>query len=138
MGYLGREFTPNDDGNKGTGLMLEGVGGWWIRQDSAIGARLEGHSDDAMHYTDSSFTFIARFPVAPRLYLDPGIGLAFHRTEVSGDTVNGFAVALSGGYQFTRGHFACDVRFGGAHYRFSDEDRVSHGLLWIGIALGYQ
>lgn len=139
MGYAGREYTPYDDGNKGTGGLLEAVAGKWLDNAKAIGARIEAHTDDAKHYTDSSFTVIARFPVAARgrFYLEPAVGLGFHKDEMSTQTDTGFAVGMVGGYQLTRRHFACDLRFGGAHLRF-DTNILSHGLLWVGLALGFQ
>jgi hypothetical protein len=138
MGYVGREITPYDDGNKGTGALLEAVAGRWMNDDYAIGARLQAHTDDAENYTDSSFTVLARFPVAAngRFYLEPALGLAFHKDE-GRDTESGFAVAITGGYQLTRGRFACDLRFGGAHFRF-DPDDYSHGHVWFGVAVGLQ
>jgi hypothetical protein len=139
MGYVGREVTPYDNGDKGGGVLLEAVGGKWISPDVAVGARIEAHTDDAENYTDSSLTAVARFPIAARgrFYLEPGIGLAFHKDEMFGDTYNGFAAEITGGYQLTRRRFACDVRFGGAHYRF-DSSFIDHGLLWVGVALGFQ
>ena len=139
MGYAGRSVTPYDDGNKGSGVMLEALAGKWIRDDAAIGARLEAHTDDAKHYTDSSFTLIARFPVGAkgRFYLEPGIGASFHKDETAAQTDNGLAVAITAGYQLARHRLAVDLRFGGAHYRF-DPDANTHGLLWFGIALGFQ
>jgi hypothetical protein len=139
MGYVGREVTPYDDGDKGGGVLLELVAGKWISPDLAVGARIEAHTDDAENYTDSSFTAVARFPIGARgrFYFEPGIGLAFHKDEMFGDTYNGFAAEITGGYQLTRRRFACDLRFGGAHYRF-DSSFVDHGLLWVGVALGFQ
>lgn len=139
MGYAGRTTTPYDDGNKGSGVMLEAVAGKWIRDDAAIGARLEAHTDDSKHYTDSSFTLIARFPVGAggRFYLEPGIGASFHKDEMRGQTDNGLAVSITGGYQLARHRLAVDLRFGGAHYRFDPDDNT-HGLLWFGIAIGFQ
>src|SRR5689334_3313566 len=144
MGYVGRERVPFDDGNKGSGVLLEATAGKWIRDDVAVGARLEAHTDDAEHYTDSSFTVTLRFPVTAsgRFYLEPALGIAFHKDENADETQNGIAAGIAGGYQLTKGKFAADLRFGFAHNRISPPDgrerADSHGLLWVGIALGFQ
>jgi hypothetical protein len=142
MGYAGREVTPYDNGDKGSGILLEAVAGKWISDDVAIGGRLEAHTDDAEHYTDSSLTIVARFPVAAggRFYLEPGIGIGFHNDEMDDEAQSGMAVTITGGYALTRKRFACDLRFGGAHYRIDDGDldNYTHGLLWFGVALGFQ
>jgi hypothetical protein len=139
MGYAGRGYTPYDDGEKGSGLLLEAFFGKWLDSDKAVGARVEAHTDDARNYTDSSLTAIVRFPVGAsgRFYLEPSLGLGFHKDENSDETENALAVGIAGGYQLTRRRFACDLRFGGAHLRF-DPDELSHGLLWLGISLGFQ
>jgi hypothetical protein len=139
MGYAGREVTPYDNGDKGGGVVLEAVAGKYLSPDVAVGAHIEAHTDDAERYTDSSLTAIVRFPVGSsrRFYLEPGLGLGFHNDEGAEETETGFSVAMTGGYQLLRRHVAFDIRFGVAHLRF-DPDELNHGLLWVGLALGYQ
>jgi hypothetical protein len=143
MGYVGRERTPFDDGDKGSGVLVEAVAGKWIRDDVAVGARIEAHTDDAEHYTDSSFTVVVRFPITEsgRFYVEPGLGIAFHKDENAEETKNGIAVGLTAGYQLLKRRFAADLRFGLAHYRHDEDGREitdSHGLVWVGIGLGFQ
>jgi len=104
-----------------------------------VGARLEAHTDDSKNYTDSSFSVIARFPIGQsgRFYVEPGVGLGFHKDERNPKTDDGLAVSITGGYQLMRKRFACDIRFGGAHLKLSPDD-LTHGLLWAGLALGFQ
>jgi hypothetical protein len=142
MGYLAREDGFANDSDKGSGVALELVAGRWIRDDFAIGGRLEAHTDDAELYTHSSFTVVARVPLAAggRLYLEPGFGIGFFKSEPTQETESGLAVAMTGGYALAKRRFAFDLRFGIAHYRIGDEGNGSndHGTVWFGGALGFQ
>jgi hypothetical protein len=139
MGYAGREVTPYDTGDKGGGVLVEAVAGKYLSPELAVGVHLEAHTDDAERYTDSSLGAVVRFPVGAsrRFYLEPGLGLGFHNDEGAEETETGFSVAMTGGYQLLRRHVAFDIRFGVAHLRF-DPEELNHGLLWVGLALGYQ
>ena len=143
MGYIARQdqFANTDD--KGSGVGLEAVAGKWLRDDFAVGARIEAHTDEAELYTHSSFTIIGRIPMAAggRFYLEPGFGLGFFKSESTEDTESGIAVAMTAGYQLARRRFAFDLRFGIAHYRIghADPDRSNdHGTIWLGGAIGLQ
>jgi hypothetical protein len=145
MGYVGREgprFVTNDP-DAGSGVSLEAVVGKWIRDELAVGARLEAHTDDAETYTNSSLTAVTRFPIGAqgRFYLEPGLGLAFNKNETTQSTDTGIALAITGGYALTRRRFAFDLRFGLSHHRIDHpdpDDSYNHGTVWLGGALGFQ
>ena len=136
-GYIGRPIQQNDDSDSGPAIELV-AGKWLASQDMAIGARLEAHTDDAQNYTDSSLTLIGRFGLGgTRAYVEPGLGLGFHREEQADNAESGLAVAVTLGYSLLKNRFALDLRGGFAHYR-QDIDRYEHGLIWIGAAIGLQ
>ena len=138
MGYVGRPVEQFDDSDSGPALELV-IGKWFSSQEVAIGGRIEAHTDDAERYTDSSLTLIARFGLgeSKRFYLEPGLGLAFHKQENSDETETGFAVAMTAGYALLKNRFALDLRGGVAHYR-QERDQFEHGQIWLGVAIGIQ